>query len=93
MAYEAVSIEHGKSHEPTPPRRGEGAQTFAHTRGQRINGALEAAVEHEVIRAFAKKKITQFYGFHMFASNKTLSPDISGAYGPIFPSTCCNPCF
>ncbi|MFF0949007.1 hypothetical protein ACFYE9_15375 [Rhizobium leguminosarum] len=55
MAYEAVSIEHGKSHEPTPPRRGEGAQTFAHTRGQRINGALEAAVEHEVIRAFAKK--------------------------------------
>ncbi|MBY3220932.1 hypothetical protein [Rhizobium laguerreae] len=92
MTCKAVSIEHGESQEPTLPRRGEGAQTFTHARGRRGKDALEAVVEHEAIRAFAKT-ITRFYGFHIAASNKTLSPDISGAYGPISPSTCCNPCF
>ncbi|MDU0359817.1 hypothetical protein RWK44_05250 [Rhizobium sp. 25PS6] len=92
MPYMAFLIQHGECQQPATPRRGEGAQTFTHTRGRRVKDAREVVVEHEVIRAFAKT-ITRFYGFDIVASNKTLSPDISGAYGPFSPSTCCNPCF
>ncbi|MGO6984300.1 hypothetical protein [Rhizobium leguminosarum] len=48
MPYETVSIEHCESQESTPLRRGERAQAFTKTRGQRgIKRALEVAVKHE----------------------------------------------